>query len=93
MIAINLYLVAYVALYLLSAGLALAVDKLNAKRLEKYGNRVPDAFKGIIDSQELAKISRYTLSNIRFTWVRTSTAKFIFLFIICSWCIISMFAS
>jgi STE24 endopeptidase len=82
MITINLYLAAYIALYLLSAGLALTVDKLNARHLEKYGNRVPDAFKGIIDSQELSKISRYTLSNIRFTWVRTSTAKFIFVLII-----------
>ncbi len=82
MIAINLYLSAYIGFYLLSTGLDLAVDKLNATHLEKYGNRVPDVFKGIIDAQELAKISRYTLNNIRFTRVRTSTAKIIFLFII-----------
>ena len=82
MIAINLYLSAYIGFYLLSTGLDLAVDKLNATHLEKYGNRVPDVFKGIIDAKELTKISRYTLNNIRFTRVRMSTAKIIFLFII-----------
>jgi STE24 endopeptidase len=84
MISLNIYLIAYICIYLASFGLYLAIDRLNLKYLNTYGHQVPSAFDGIIDEKELKKISRYTSENIYFKLVHTSFSKVLFLFIILS---------
>ncbi len=84
MISLNTYLIAYIGIYLVSFALYLAVDLINFKYLKKHGQKVPVAFEGIIDEQELKKISLYTTDNIRFQLVQTSVGKILFLYIILS---------
>jgi len=84
MISLNTYLIVYLGIYLVSFALSLAIDLINFKYLKKHGQKVPVAFEGIIDEQELKKISLYTTDNIRFQLVQTSVGKILFLFIILS---------
>ena len=84
MIPINHYLIAYVAVYLVSFALSLFINRLNIDYLKKHGQTVPVAFKGMIDENELKKISRYTTDNIRFKVVESGLGRFLFLFIILS---------
>jgi STE24 endopeptidase len=84
MISLNTYLIVYLGIYLVSFALSLAVDLINFKYLKKHGQKVPVAFEGIIDEQELKKISLYTTDNIRFQLFQTSVGKILFLFIILS---------
>ena len=84
MISLNTYLIVYLGIYLVSFALSLAVDLINFKYLKKHGQKVPVAFEGIIDEQELKKISLYTTDNIRFQLVQASVGKILFLYIILS---------
>jgi STE24 endopeptidase len=84
MISLNTYLIVYLGIYLVSFALSLAVDLINFKYLKKHGQKVPVAFEGIIDEQELKKISLYTTDNIRFQLFQTIVGKILFLFIILS---------
>lgn len=84
MISLNTYLIIYIGIYLVSFALDLAVDLINFKYLKKHGQKVPHTFKGIIDEQELKKISLYTTDNIRFQLVQASFGTILFLFIILS---------
>ncbi len=84
MISINSFLLAYIAIYLFTLALNWTSGRINLKYLEKYGQKVPDAFEDLIDEKELQKINRYTIDNIRFKLVQTVFAKFFFLFIILS---------
>ncbi|MEE8431285.1 MAG: M48 family metallopeptidase [Candidatus Desulfatibia sp.] len=84
MISINSFLLAYIAIYLVTLALDWTTNRINLKYLEKYGQKVPDAFEDMIDEKELQKINRYTIDNIRFKLVQTGFAKFFFLFIILS---------
>ena len=84
MISFNTLLAAYLGIYLTSSIIDLAVDKLNAVHLKKYGAIVPDAFKGIIDDTELKEISKYTVENTRFAMIQKIAGKIIFILIILS---------
>jgi len=84
MIPFNIYLSAYIAIYLTSFVLSAFIDWLNVKYLEKHGRKVPAAFEGMIDENELIKISQYTTDNIRFKRVEGSMGRMLFLFIILS---------
>jgi STE24 endopeptidase len=84
MISLNTYLIAYIGIYLVSFAIYLAVDLINFKYLKKHGQKVPNAFEGIIDEQELKKISMYTTDKIRFGLIQTSFSKILFLCIILS---------
>jgi STE24 endopeptidase len=84
MIPFNIYLSAYIAIYLTSFVLSVFIDWLNVKYLEKHGRKVPAAFEGMIDENELIKISQYTTDNIRFKRVEGSMGRMLFLFIILS---------
>jgi len=84
MIPLNIYLFAYVFVYLTTFFLSLFIDRLNVKYLEEHGQKVPNVFEGMIDENELKKISRYTTDNIRFKLVETSVGRTIFLVIILS---------
>jgi len=84
MIPLNIYLIAYICIYLTSFALYIAIERINVNHLKKYGQKVPVAFEGMIDEKELKKISRYTADNIRFKLFQTSISKIIFLYIILS---------
>ena len=84
MISFNTYLIAYICIYLTSFALYVAIEGININYLKKFGQKVPVAFKGMIDEKELQKISRYTEENIRFKLFQTGISKTIFLFIILS---------
>ncbi len=84
MISFNAYLIAYICIYLISAALKIALERLNINYIEKYGKTVPDTFQGVISEEELKNIIRYTSDNFRFKLVRTIVVKSFFLLIIIS---------
>ncbi|MFC1817381.1 M48 family metallopeptidase, partial [Thermodesulfobacteriota bacterium] len=84
MIPLNSFLLAYIGIYLASSAVDLLIERINAKHLAKYGEKVPDAFEGTINLEELKKIHSYATDNIRFKMFQTCIAKLIFLFIILS---------
>ncbi|MGD8980284.1 MAG: M48 family metallopeptidase [Desulfobacterales bacterium] len=84
MISFNTYLIAYICIYFISAGLKTVIERTNINYLEKYGKTVPAAFQGIIYEEELNKIIRYTSDNVRFKLVQTTVIKSLFLFIVIS---------
>jgi len=84
MISLNACLIAYISVYLLSMVLCLAIERINIRYLNKFGEKVPIAFKGVIHEGELKNIIRYTSDNFRFNFVRTSAGKMLFLLIIIS---------
>ena len=84
MIPLNIYLITYICIYLVSFALYIVIERINANYLKRYGQKVPVAFNGMVDEKELKKISRYTADNIRFKLVQTSVSKIIFLYIILS---------
>jgi STE24 endopeptidase len=84
MIAFNSFLIVYLAFYVITSLADLAIDKINADYVEKSGDKVPEAFKGIIDEDELNKIRQYTLDKSIFSLVQAGVLKIVFLFIILS---------
>ncbi len=84
MISFNIYLIAYICIYFISAALKTVLEKININYLEKYGKTVPVAFQGIIYEEELNKIIRYTSDNVRFKLIQTTVVKCLFLFIVIS---------
>ena len=84
MISFNPCLIAYIGVYLLSVGLRLAIEGINIHYLNKFGEKVPSAFQGVIHERELKNIIGYTSDNFRFKFVRTSAGKTLFLLIIIS---------
>ena len=84
MISLNACLIAYISVYLLSMVLCLAIERINIRYLNKFGEKVPIAFQGVIHEGELKNIIRYTSDNFRFNFVRTSAGKMLFLLIIIS---------
>ena len=84
MISINLYLIAYIGIYLISAALKTVIERININYLEKYGKTVPATFQGVIYEEELNKIIRYTSDNVRFKVVQAIVIKSLFLFIVIS---------
>jgi len=84
MISFNIYLIAYICIYFISAALKTVIERININHLEKYGKTVPDAFQGIIYEEELNKIIRYASDNVRFKLVQTTVIKSLFLFIVIS---------
>lgn len=84
MVAINVFLVLYLAIYLFSSAADLVVEMINSKHLKKYRKQVPETFRGIIDEEKLRKINQYTLHKTNFSLVETILGKMVFLFIILS---------
>ena len=84
MISFNIYLIAYICIYFISAALKTVIERININYLEKYGKTVPTAFQGIIYEDELNKIIRYASDNVRFKLVQTTVIKSLFLFIVIS---------
>jgi STE24 endopeptidase len=84
MIELNIYLIAYLFVYLVGFGLYTFVERINVHHLKKYGRKVPVAFEGVIDEKELEKIVQYSSDNVGFKLVKNSVKKILFLCIILS---------
>jgi STE24 endopeptidase len=84
MIPFNIYLIAYICIYFISAALKTVIERININYLQKHGNTVPATFQGVIYEEELIEIIGYTSDNVRFKLVRTLVIKSLFLFIIIS---------
>ena len=84
MISFNTFLICYLAIYVFSFTLDLATETLNVKHAKKFGEKVPQAFKGVVDQNELKRMNRYTRDNTHFTLLQAGVTKTIFLFIILS---------
>ena len=84
MIPFNIYLMAYICIYLISAVLKAVIERININYLQKHGNTVPATFQGVIYEEELIEIIRYTSDNVHFKLVQTIVLKSLFLFIIIS---------
>jgi len=84
MIPFNIYLIAYICIYLISAALKTIIERININYLQKHGNTVPATFQGVIYEEELIEIIRYTSDNVHFKLVQTIVLKSLFLFIIIS---------
>ncbi len=84
MISFNAYLIAYIYIYLISVVLKMTIEQINVRYLNKYGQKVPGAFQGVIHEAELKKIIRYTGDNVQFKLVQTIVLKSFFLFIVIS---------
>ena len=84
MIPFNTFLILYLLIYLLSFVAELGIEKINAAYIKKHGEKVPLAFKGVIDKGELRKMNQYTLDNTHFTLVHRVVSMIVFLFIILS---------
>jgi len=84
MISFNLYLIAYICIYLASAAIKTVIEQININYLEKYGKTVPTTFEGVICEGDLKEIIRYTSDNVRFKLVQTIVIKSFFLFIVIS---------
>ncbi len=84
MVSPNIYLIAYICVYIGSFSLYLAIDRINLNHLKTYGQQVPFAFYGMIDEAELKRISQYTSDNLAFKGVHTLFSKGLFLVVILS---------
>jgi STE24 endopeptidase len=90
MIDINVLLVIYLAIYLISSFSGLAIEFVNSLHLKITADEVPADFKGILDSSTLKKMNEYAFDKTRLSVIRTVIGKIIFLIIILSgflpWC-------
>jgi len=84
MIDINSFLAAYLAIFLISSIAEIVIELINGTYLRRYGQEVPDSFKGMIDAEKLKKMNEYTIDNTKLTMKQTIIGKIVFLFIILS---------
>jgi len=84
MIDLNPFLMAYLAIFLLSSVLELLLEKINMEHATQEGQGVPDTVAHIIVEGDFRKICRYTRDRTRFALIHTAAGKLVFLFVILS---------
>lgn len=84
MISINIFLLAFLIIYIISSATDIVIDLVNESYLLKYGKTVPRGFEGIIDGEKLGKIIEYSRDNTSLSVVRSITGKILLLIIILS---------
>lgn len=68
-----------IVLYLLIFSCRLWLRQLNLQHLQQHGHKVPKCFDEVVDQQQLAKISDYTLANSRVGLVESILASLLLL--------------
>ncbi|MGK2907384.1 MAG: M48 family metallopeptidase [Desulfuromonadales bacterium] len=68
-----------IILYLLTFSCRLWLRQLNVQYLQQHGHKVPECFAEVVDQQQLAKISDYTLANSRVGLVESIFASLLVL--------------
>ena len=66
MVQLNGLMVLFLAAFVASSLAHAALKGLNIRHLRRHGGEVPEVFRGEIDGETLARISRYTLDSSRF---------------------------
>ena len=66
MIKWNGLMVFFLTAFVASSLVRGALKGLNIRHLRRHGHEIPEVFRGEIDGETLAKISRYTLDSSRF---------------------------
>jgi STE24 endopeptidase len=66
MVQWNGLMISFLAAFAVSAAVHAALSGLNIRHLRRHGGEIPEVFRGEIDGETLAKISRYTLETARF---------------------------
>jgi len=84
MIPLHPLLVAYLVLFVFSTGFRLALEAVNAGQVKRHKGQVPDAFEGVIDREDLARMDRYTLDRIRFSGIESVAERLLFLALLLS---------
>lgn len=84
MIPWNNLLIVYLVLFSFSAGFRLYLEKLNASSMKRQNGAVPEVFKGVINGRDLARMDRYNLDKIGFSFFETMAARVVFIGIILS---------
>lgn len=82
MIAPQLFLLVFLAVYLAQTTLRQSLEKLNRRHSRQQGNAVPASFDGFIDPARLAQISAYSDSRSLLRSVRSLTSDGLLLTII-----------
>jgi STE24 endopeptidase len=84
MISINVFIIAYLCLFLITSAMDLIIDAVNATHLKRHGHEVPEGFEGYIDGDKLERIEGYSLEKTRLSLVESVLTKLIFLSVILS---------
>jgi len=66
MVQLNSLLVAFLFVYTVSLICRLSLTRLNVRHLRRFGDEVPDVFKGEIDDAMLRRMTEYTVASARF---------------------------
>jgi STE24 endopeptidase len=66
MVEMNGLLITFLLVYMVSLFCRLLLTRLNVGHLRRFGNEVPDVFKGEIDDAMLRRITDYTVTSARF---------------------------
>jgi STE24 endopeptidase len=66
MVKFNGLMIFFLAAFVASALVRGVLSGLNIRHLRRHGHEIPEVFRGEIDAETLAKISRYTLDSSRF---------------------------
>ncbi len=87
MITITPLFILYVIFFAAGIAVDLILSKINIDQLGKYGHKVPEPFKGYIDSDRLSKISDYTVDTEKFDILTSSVSSLCFLAVIVYGCL------
>jgi len=84
MIQFNLFLIVFLAVFLLRFCIQFYLNRINLAHLRKHGTSVPEIFKDTVDLEKLKKISAYTVDSDRFGIIVTLLNQALFLIILLS---------
>lgn len=84
MIEVNLFLIFFLAVYVLQTFFDLGLEKLNLKYLAQRRNQVPPSFDGFIDASRLSKMTAYAFHQSRLSGARSLTSDLLLLIVILS---------
>ena len=84
MIQLNLFLLAYLVLFVVTSVADMVIDRINVRYMERFKGQIPEPFQGMIDGEKLDRINQYTIDKTRFSLVSAVTGKIVFLAIILS---------
>jgi STE24 endopeptidase len=84
MIPINTFMGAFLAAYVLVAGLDTALEILNASHVKKRAGGVPDGFAHLIDARKLKRMEEYSLARTKLGLAQSIAGRIVFLGVILS---------
>ncbi len=80
----RLFLSLFVSAYIAVALCKWALVRVNISHIRKEGDRIPAVFQGVIDSETLSRMSRYTIESSRFGSAESLIAEVVLLAVLLS---------